>query len=148
MTPLIAAARAGRLEVVDLLLRNGASLNSYNPRARVGSALFQACAHGHIEVVKLLTSRGARFLSDNPPEYPIPGALCRPAPLPTPARLTRSLPQPSPCLRSPWCVSSARPTQSRSLTTWSSAARSSMPFAGRRRGELHARAAQCDPFSC
>ena len=63
--PLSNAARAGRMDIVQLLLDHGADPNlreeQYAPK---GKALYEAVYHGHYEIAKLLLERGA---FPNPP---------------------------------------------------------------------------------
>jgi len=63
--PLSNAAAAGRMDIVQLLLDNGADPNlreeQYAPK---GKALYSAVYHGHYEIAKLLLERGA---FPNPP---------------------------------------------------------------------------------
>jgi ankyrin repeat protein len=64
-TPLEAAARAGYLDIVELLLARDA-----DPNAQCGSgetALWQAAAAGHAAVVRVLLAHGA-----NPRLFPLP----------------------------------------------------------------------------
>ena len=56
-SPLIAAARRGRLDAVRLLLDHGADPNM--PVRGDGSALIAAAREGHVDVVRLLLDRGA-----------------------------------------------------------------------------------------
>ncbi len=56
-TPLIYAAGNGCLEVVELLLANGAEVNLQNNYG--GTALMNAADRGHLETVKLLLANGA-----------------------------------------------------------------------------------------
>ena len=80
--PLVLAAYGGHLEIVKLLLRNGAKKPSeinYGEGGS-GSALFWAVSMGNLEIVKLLLDAGAdiknssarfiKFLYDNPREFP------------------------------------------------------------------------------
>jgi len=56
-TPLIAAAREGRLDAVRLLLDRGADPNMAVPGD--GNALIMAAREGHADIVALLLDRGA-----------------------------------------------------------------------------------------
>jgi uncharacterized protein len=56
-SPLIGAAREGRLDAVRLLLDRGADPNL--AAAIDGSALIHAAAEGHVDIVSLLLDRGA-----------------------------------------------------------------------------------------
>lgn len=64
-SPLSNAAAAGRLDIVQMLLDNGADPNlaeeQYAPKGR---ALYSAVYHGHYDIAKLLLERGA---FPNPP---------------------------------------------------------------------------------
>ena len=57
LTPLMAAARHGRREIVELLLRRGAGLNA-SSRA-YGTPLANAASMGHADLVGLLLAHGA-----------------------------------------------------------------------------------------
>ncbi|GJP53784.1 hypothetical protein CLOM_g12921 [Closterium sp. NIES-68] len=57
-TPLIYAARAGHVEVCDLLLKHGASVGA-RTRAGAATALHRAAGAGHEQVVQLLLAHGA-----------------------------------------------------------------------------------------
>ena len=70
-SPLLLAAKAGHLEIVDHLLDRGARVNE-RCRYYQGMPLYWACRHGHLEVVKLLVERGADpSLSDGAKETPL-----------------------------------------------------------------------------
>ena len=58
-SPLMYAARSGRLEVVRTLLKHGADPNKPEELADSGAALFEACCRGHREVAELLLEHGA-----------------------------------------------------------------------------------------
>ena len=57
-TPLQAAARGGHLEVVELLLSEGAEVNAQFD-ARIPTALHLAAVSGHVDMVRLLLRMGA-----------------------------------------------------------------------------------------
>jgi ankyrin repeat protein len=57
--PLKAAARAGNLEAVKLLLERGANPNGAEPIAAHGGALYDAVAGSHVEIARLLLEHGA-----------------------------------------------------------------------------------------
>ena len=63
-TALIEAARQGFLEMVDLLIQNGANVLHSNAAGR--TALHEAAAHGHMEVITTLQARVAAL----PPVFP------------------------------------------------------------------------------
>jgi hypothetical protein len=56
-TPLLFAARHGHLEIVELLLDHGATINK--PANTGNTPLIEAAINGHLEVVKVLLARGA-----------------------------------------------------------------------------------------
>ena len=58
-TPLIAAAEAGRLEIVELLLQSGAHVNATDHTKSRNTALILAAAAGQTEVVRVLIAKGA-----------------------------------------------------------------------------------------
>lgn len=57
-TPLVAAARDGRLEAVQILVDNGADLEARDPEYR-RTPLAWAAFHGHHEIVAYLLEQGA-----------------------------------------------------------------------------------------
>ena len=59
-TPLVAAALAGDLEVMKLLLHEGAFIST-SPMSTTGSTLLAACRSGNVEAVKLLQSHGVEL---------------------------------------------------------------------------------------
>ncbi|KAK1636347.1 ankyrin repeat-containing domain protein, partial [Colletotrichum phormii] len=59
-SPLIAAAKGGYKDIVDLLLQNGAEINATSADGSRGHAVCEAARRGEVEVVKLLISAGAR----------------------------------------------------------------------------------------
>ena len=63
-TPLIAAARAGRVEIVSVLLANGADPNWKAERGD-HCAFHAAAEHGHAEAYCVLISQGAREDREN-----------------------------------------------------------------------------------
>lgn len=56
--PLVDAARSGKLEAVDMLLTEGANVNSYDPKHH-GTALQAAIFSNNLEIAELLIDRGA-----------------------------------------------------------------------------------------
>jgi ankyrin repeat protein len=63
LTPLHWAARKGRLQVAQLLLRNGASLNA---KSDLGyTPLLEAAYNGHTDVCRLLLDNGAEVNTTN-----------------------------------------------------------------------------------
>lgn len=81
-TPLWAASRYGRLNVLKLLLDRGASVEWTNPRFGVNSwdgtgPLWQAAAHGHIEAVSALLAAGASDTMNKKSRDGALGAACR-----------------------------------------------------------------------
>ena len=58
-TALMTACRGGRLQVAELLLIHGATVDEGAPHL---NALAIACLHGHMPIVKLLVEHGARQL--------------------------------------------------------------------------------------
>src|SRR6266850_8141703 len=58
-TPLIAAAEAGRLDIVQLLLQSGAQVNATDKSKARNTPLIIASAAGQTEIVKLLLAKGA-----------------------------------------------------------------------------------------
>jgi beta-lactamase regulating signal transducer with metallopeptidase domain len=64
-SPLIGAAREGRLDAVRLLLERGADPNLLAPFDE--SALIHAAAEGHVDIVSLLLDRGASI--DHPAKW-------------------------------------------------------------------------------
>ena len=49
-------------QVCELLLKFGASINTYNPAGELGTALFNACAHAQVTTANWLLQRGARLI--------------------------------------------------------------------------------------
>ena len=62
-TPLVSAVTVGSLEVVDVLIRNGADVNVVIPIKE--TPLLLASSAGHVEIVKRLISAGANIKSVN-----------------------------------------------------------------------------------
>ena len=59
-TPLLAACKAGWVELVQLLLSFGASVKEKdNDPRRMGSAIHDACWGGSVEVIKLVEEKAA-----------------------------------------------------------------------------------------
>ncbi len=58
LTPLFIACARGQVEVADLLIRHGASVNAHGTHAR-GSCLMIASHYGHTQVVLSLLAAGA-----------------------------------------------------------------------------------------
>ena len=59
LVPIIAAAQNGYLEIVKLLIENGANVDS---QTELGyTALELAASNGHLEVVDLLIQKGANL---------------------------------------------------------------------------------------
>ena len=56
-TPLLLAAEYGHKEIVDLLIGNGANVNSVDPESC--SPLYYASLNGHIGIIKTLIDKGA-----------------------------------------------------------------------------------------
>jgi hypothetical protein len=64
-TPLILAARCGRSDVVEVLLRAGANVNNVMPRSGE-TALLTASWYGHLHVISILLAHGANVnIQDN-----------------------------------------------------------------------------------
>jgi len=63
MTALMFAAEDGRLEIAELLLKNGAVVDEKNDEGE--TALMLAAESGHPEVAALLLERGADFTMEN-----------------------------------------------------------------------------------
>lgn len=57
ITPLAAAAKTGRVDIVSLLIKSGAEVNGINSLGQ--TALMCACRAGHKNVVSLLLEKGA-----------------------------------------------------------------------------------------
>ena len=68
-TPLIAAAAAGHLDIVEHLLDRGANIEASVWTDE--NALMQASYHGHEAVVRLLIARGANVNSRVGPRTPL-----------------------------------------------------------------------------
>lgn len=62
-TPLMEAASAGHLEIIELLLKHGADVNATSSSGN--TPLMYACAGGHVNAVKLLLSSGANVEDHN-----------------------------------------------------------------------------------
>ena len=62
-TPLYSAANKGYLEIVKLLIENGADINKSNNDG--WTPLYSAADKGHLEVVKLLIENGADINKSN-----------------------------------------------------------------------------------
>ncbi|KAI0908433.1 ankyrin [Ustulina deusta] len=77
--PLQAAASQGMMEVVELLLRNGAAVNAVSREFPDGTALQAAVVAGHTEIARLLLDHGADAnLGAGPFTNPITAAVsCR-----------------------------------------------------------------------
>ena len=58
-SPLIVAAKWGYLEIVKLLLDNGADVNAWAWDTMEQTALMEASDQGHVELVKFLLQKGA-----------------------------------------------------------------------------------------
>jgi ankyrin repeat protein len=56
MTPLMTAAKAGRLDMCELLVRHGADVNGHN---KSGSVLMWAVNSGNEELVRFILKSGA-----------------------------------------------------------------------------------------
>ncbi|KAE9385780.1 ankyrin, partial [Gymnopus androsaceus JB14] len=56
-TPLMIAAEIGHLDVVSVLIEEGANVNAQSEDG--STALRQASQEGHLEIVKLLLNHGA-----------------------------------------------------------------------------------------
>ena len=64
--PLHEACNHGNLEVVRILLDNGASVNDPGgPRCDGVTPLIDAAVNGHVDIVKLLVEKGANVLLKN-----------------------------------------------------------------------------------
>ncbi len=57
-TPLIAASRTGKLEIIDLLLSNGADINKFNPIGH--TPLLAAAINNQADAIKTLVDKGAK----------------------------------------------------------------------------------------
>lgn len=57
LTALMIGARAGHIEVVEILIDAGADIDLQNQRGR--TALMFASSRGHLDILKLLVSKGA-----------------------------------------------------------------------------------------
>lgn len=62
-TPLMEAASAGHIEIIELLLRHGADVNALSSTGN--TPLMYACAGGHVEAVKTLLKNGANVEDHN-----------------------------------------------------------------------------------
>lgn len=62
-TPLMEAASAGHIEIIELLIRHGADVNAQSSTGN--TPLMYACAGGHVEAVKTLLSHGANVEDHN-----------------------------------------------------------------------------------
>lgn len=63
ITPLIAAASAGHIDVSRVLLSSGADINLKDDG--VGAALFWAAFNGKLEMFHYLSTRNGKFMCDN-----------------------------------------------------------------------------------
>jgi ankyrin repeat domain-containing protein 17 len=62
-TPLMEAASAGHIEIIELLIRHGADVNAQSSTGN--TPLMYACAGGHVEAVKALLNHGANVEDHN-----------------------------------------------------------------------------------
>jgi ankyrin repeat protein len=62
-TPLMEAASAGHIEIIELLLRHSADVNAQSSTGN--TPLMYACAGGHVEAVKTLLKNGANVEDHN-----------------------------------------------------------------------------------
>lgn len=62
-TPLMEAASAGHIEIIELLIRHNADVNAQSSTGN--TPLMYACAGGHVEAVKTLLSHGANVEDHN-----------------------------------------------------------------------------------
>lgn len=62
-TPLMEAASAGHVDIIELLLKHGADVNAQSSTGN--TPLMYACAGGHVAAVKLLLSNGANVEDHN-----------------------------------------------------------------------------------
>lgn len=62
-TPLMEAASAGHVEIIELLIRHGADVNAQSSTGN--TPLMYACAGGHVEAVKVLLAHGANVEDHN-----------------------------------------------------------------------------------
>lgn len=62
-TPLMEAASAGHIEIIELLIRHGADVNAQSSTGN--TPLMYACAGGHVEAVKTLLNHGANVEDHN-----------------------------------------------------------------------------------
>lgn len=60
-TPLTSTCGSGQLEIVKILIENGADIHIDQDRP-----LLASCEYGHIEIVKFLLEKGARIYADSP----------------------------------------------------------------------------------
>lgn len=59
ISPLHYACKLGNIEIIQLLLGNGADINLINNSGK--SPIYYACKHGNIELIKYLIEHGANF---------------------------------------------------------------------------------------
>lgn len=62
-TPLMEAASAGHIEIIELLLKHGADVNAQSSTGN--TPLMYACAGGHVGAVQLLLAHGANVEDHN-----------------------------------------------------------------------------------
>lgn len=62
-TPLMEAASAGHIDIIDLLIRHGADVNAQSSTGN--TPLMYACAGGHVSAVKTLLVHGANVEDHN-----------------------------------------------------------------------------------
>ncbi|XP_063705994.1 ankyrin repeat and KH domain-containing protein mask-like isoform X2 [Culicoides brevitarsis] len=62
-TPLMEAASAGHIDIIELLLKHGADVNAQSSTGN--TPLMYACAGGHVDAVKLLLAAGANVEDHN-----------------------------------------------------------------------------------